>query len=207
MLEIQDVEAFNLTNIKVKKRKYRKSQILLYDTGRKFDFFMKKLKYRNVGEYSDIPHFCITKTGQVYSLIDPEYATPTFGNPKIDNKQIKIAVENLGWLNKNTITGVYQNWIEDVYRSTPHIRSWRSYTYWDPYTQPQLQAIADLCLILCVKYDINYRCVPSSGYIENAKNIDGIVSKSNFLDIYTDINPSFNFNIFEQNVKQTELRL
>ena len=35
----------------------------------------------------------------------------------------------------------------------------------------------------------------------------GIVSKSNFLDIYTDINPSFNFNIFEENVKQTEHRL
>ena len=64
-----------------------------------------------------------------------------------------------------------------------------------------------LCEVICAKYDISYRCVPSSGYIENAKNIDGIVSKSNFFDIYTDINPSFNFNIFEENAKQTEPRI
>jgi hypothetical protein len=81
---------------------------------------------------------------------------------------------------------------------------WRSHQFWDVYTKEQLQALADLCLVLCVNYDIDYCCVPSSGYIENAKNINGIVSKSNFLDIYTDINPSFNFNIFEENVKQTQ---
>ena len=207
MLEIRDVEAFNLTNLKVKKRKYKKTQILLYDTGRKFENFVKKLKYRRLGESKDVPHFCITKLGEVYSFIDPEYASETFGENKVDNKQIKIAVENLGWLNKNTINGIYQNWIGDAYRGAPHIRSWRNRLYWDPYTPAQLQALADLCLILCVKYDINYRCVPSSGFIENIKNMGGIVSKSNFLDIYTDINPSFNFNIFEENVKQTEHRL
>lgn len=207
MLEIQDVEAFNLPNLKSKNRKYKKTQILLYDTGRKFDNFIKKLKYRKFGDYKDIPHFCITKTGEVYSFIDPEYGSETFGESRIDNKQIKIAIENLGWLSKNTINGIYQNWLDDVYRGVPHIRSWRNRMYWDPYTPEQLQALADLCLILCVKYDIKYRCVPSSGYIENIKNMGGIVSKSNFLDIYTDINPSFNFNIFEENVKQTEHRL
>jgi N-acetyl-anhydromuramyl-L-alanine amidase AmpD len=207
MLEILDVEAFDLDNLRIKKRKYKKSQILLYDTGRKFDFFIKKLKHRNFGNSEDIPHFCITKTGKIYNFLNPEHGSKTFGENKVDNKQIKIALENLGWLNKNTITGIYENWINDVYRSTPHIRSWRSYMYWDPYTQDQLQALADLCLVLCVKYNIDYFCVPSSGYIENAKNIEGIVSKSNFLDIYTDINPSFNFNIFEENVKQTEYRV
>ena len=207
MLEILDVEAFNLTSLKVSKRKYKKTQILLYDTGRKFDFFVKKLKYRSFGDNEDIPHFCITKTGKIYNFLNPEQGTKTFGERKTDNKQIKIVLENLGWLNKNTITGVYENWINDVYRGVPHIRSWRNHMYWDPYTQDQLQSLADLCLVLCVKYSIDYFCVPSSGYIENAKNIDGIVSKSNFLDIYTDINPSFNFNIFEENVKQTEYRV
>ena len=207
MLEIQDAGAFNLTGLKIKKRKYKKTQILLYDTGRKFDFFIKKLKYRNFGVTEDIPHFCITKTGKIYNFLNPEYGSKTFGDPKTDNKQIKIVLENLGWLNKNTITGIYENWLGDVYRGTPHIRSWRRYMDWDPYTEDQLQALADLCLVLCVKYSIDYFCVPSSGYIENAKNIDGIVSKSNFLDIYTDINPSFNFNIFEENVKQTEYRV
>jgi hypothetical protein len=205
MLEILDAEAVNLKN--VKKTKYKKTQILLYDTGRRFDNFVKKIKYRNFDVNQDIPHFGITKTGKVYNFLNPEYGLKTFDDAKLNNKQIKISIENLGWLNKNTITGVHENWIGDVYRGNPHVRRWRDRMYWDPYTKEQLQALADLCLILCVRYNIEYKCTPSSGFIENSKNIDGIVSKSNFLDIYTDINPSFNFNIFQENVQQTEHRL
>lgn len=207
MLEILGAEVFNLNNLNYKKRKYKKTQILLYDTKRRVDDFIKMLKYRRNGKYEDIPHFCITKTGKVYKLIEPEYMTKTFGDTSVDKKQIKIAVENLGWLNRNTIMGTYSNWINDVYRGEPHLRGWRGYFYWDIYTKEQLTALANLCLVLCAHYDIPYQIVPSSGYFENAKNFNGIVSKSNFSDIYTDINPSFNFNIFEENVTEAEPRI
>lgn len=207
MLEILGAEVFNLNNLNYKKRKYKKTQILLYDTKRRIDDFIKMLKYRRNGKYEDIPHFCITKTGKVYKLIEPEYMTKTFGDTSVDKKQIKIAVENLGWLNRNTIMGIYNNWINDVYRGEPHLRGWRGYFYWDIYTKEQLTALANLCLVLCAHYDIPYQIVPSSGYFENAKNFNGIVSKSNFSDIYTDINPSFNFNIFKENVTETEPRI
>ncbi len=207
MLEILDAEVFNLNELNYKKRKYKKTQILLYDTKRRFDDFIKMLKYRRNGKYEDIPHFCITKTGKVYKLIEPDYMTKTFGDTSIDKKQIKIAIENLGWLNRNTIMGTYSNWINDVYRGEPHLRGWRGYFYWDIYTKEQLVALSNLSLVLCAHYDIPYQIVPSSGYFENAKNFNGIVSKSNFSDIYTDINPSFNFNIFEENVTETEPRI
>jgi len=207
MLEILGAEAFNLNELNYKKRKYKKTQILLYDTKRRFDDFIKMLKYRRNGKYEDIPHFCITKTGKVYKLIEPDYMTKTFGDTSIDKKQIKIAIENLGWLNRNTIMGTYSNWINDVYRGEPHLRGWRGYFYWDIYTKEQLIALSNLSLVLCAHYDIPYQIVPSSGYFENAKNFNGIVSKSNFSDIYTDINPSFNFNIFEENVTETEPRI
>jgi N-acetyl-anhydromuramyl-L-alanine amidase AmpD len=207
MLEILGAEAFDLKNLNHKKRKYNKTQILLYDTKRRIDDFIKMLKYRREGKYEDIPHFCITKTGKIYKLIEPDYMTKTFGDTSVDKKQIKIAIENLGWLNKNTIMGTYSNWINDIYRGEPHLRGWRGYFYWDTYSKEQLNALADLCLLLCAHYDIPYQSVPSSGFFENAKNFNGIVSKSNFSDIYTDINPSFNFNIFEENVTQTEPRI
>jgi hypothetical protein len=207
MLEILDAEVFNLNELNYKKRKYKKTQILLYDTKRRFDDFIKMLKYRRNGKYEDIPHFCITKTGKVYKLIEPDYMTKTFGDASIDKKQIKIAIENLGWLNRNTIMGTYSNWINDVYRGEPHLRGWRGYFYWDVYTKEQLTALSNLSLLLCAHYDISYQIVPSSGYFENAKNFNGIVSKSNFSDIYTDINPSFNFNIFEENVTEAEPRI
>lgn len=207
MLEILDAEVFNLSNLKIKKRKYKKTQIVLYDTKRKFNDFIKMLKYRRNGNYEDIPHFCITKAGKIYKLIEPEYMTNTFEDSAIDRRQIKIAVENLGWLNKNTLIGTYSNWINDTFRGEAHVRGWRNYFYWDVYTKEQLAALADLCFLLCVSYDIPYNCVPSSGYFENAKKFNGIVSKSNFSDIYTDINPSFNFNIFQENVTKTEFRI
>jgi N-acetyl-anhydromuramyl-L-alanine amidase AmpD len=207
MLEILGAEVFDLKNLNHKKRKYNKTQILLYDTKRRIDDFIKMLKYRREGKYEDIPHFCITKTGKIYKLIEPDYMTKTFGESSIDRKQIKIAIENLGWLNKNTIMGTYSNWINDIFRGEPHVRGWRGYFYWDTYSKEQLNALSDLCFLLCAHYDIPYQCVPSSGFFENAKNFNGIVSKSNFSDIYTDINPSFNFNIFEENVTQTEPRI
>ncbi len=207
MLEILDAEVFNLKKLNYKKRKYNKTQILLYDTKRRIDDFIKMLKYRRDGKYEDIPHFCITKTGKVYKLVEPDYMTNTFGDTSIDKKQIKIAIENLGWLNRNTIMGTYSNWINDVYRGEPHLRGWRGYFYWDVYTKEQLTALTMLCFLLCAHYDIPYQSVPSSGFFENAKNFNGILSKSNFSDIYTDINPSFNFNIFEEDVKQAEPRI
>jgi hypothetical protein len=46
--------------------------------------------------------------------------------------------------------------------------------------------------------------VPSQGYLENASNFNGIVCKSNFASIYTDINPSFNFRVFFSNSRKNE---
>lgn len=126
---VHDVEI--LDNLNIVKRKSKKTQILLYDTQRRVDDFINKIRYRKNGGYEDVPHFVVSKLGIVYKLFDPNHSSKTFYNPQVDKKQIKIAIENLGWLNKNTITGVLNNWIRDPYRSEPHIRNWRNYYFWD----------------------------------------------------------------------------
>jgi len=203
MLEIQSVESLNDIKLNISKRKCKKTQIFLYDTQRRSDDFIMKLKYRNNGKYDDIPHYIITKTGKVLKIFDGNYNSKTFGIRE-DNKQIKIALENLGWLNKNTITGVLYNWIGDPYRGEPHIKKWRNYYFWDPYTEEQLKALVELCKDICKEYNIPYQTVPSQGYLSNAIKFMGIVCKSNFLNIYTDINPSFNFNIFYKDGNKQE---
>ena len=204
MLEIFNVETLDTKQLNIHKRKSKKTQILLYDTQRRVDDFINKIKYRNNGKYEDVPHFVVSKLGMVYQLYDTNYSSNTFDNPKIDRRQIKIAVENLGWLNKNTITGILHNWIGDPYRSEPHIRNWRNYYFWDKYGETQLKSLAELCEMLCEKHDIYKQTVPSQGYLENASNFNGIVCKSNFASIYTDINPSFNFRVFFSNPKENE---
>ena len=196
MLEIRDVETIDKGSLNHSKRKYKKTQILLYDTKRRIDDFVNKLKYRQNGQYEDIPHFIVTKLGHVYKVLDSEYSSVTFGIPEIDRRQIKIAIENLGWLHKNTISGYFTNWIGDPYRSEPFVRGWRDKFYWDRYPDIQMESIVELCSELCDKHEIYKKVVPSHGFIENIEKFGGIVCKSNFSNIYTDINPSFNFKTF-----------
>jgi hypothetical protein len=203
MLVIHNIETIDKSKLKIIKRKSKKTQILLYDTQRRVDDFVNKLRYRNNGNYEDIPHFIISKLGMVYKVFDTEHSSITFNDAKTDKKQIKIAIENLGWLNKNTITGVLNNWIGDPYRAEPHIRNWRNHYFWDKYNDPQLEVLAELCESLCEEHNIPKQTVPSNGYLEKISNFNGIVCKSNFSNIYTDINPSFNFRIFFNNAKET----
>ena len=203
MLAIQDIETLNKDNINIVKKKSKKTQILIYDTQRRTDDYICKLKYRRNEQYEDIPHFIITKLGAVYQLFDTKYSSVTFSEPKVDSKMIKIALENLGWLQKNTITGVLNNWIGDPYRSEPYVRNWRNYFFWDIYTEPQLTALSELCEKLCEDNDIYKQIVPSNGYIESVYKFKGVVCKSNFSNIYTDINPSFKFEaIFNHSVNE-----
>ena len=200
---VQDVEI--LDNLNITRKKSKKTQIFLYDTQRRLDDFLNKINYRLNGKYEDVPHYVISKLGVVYQLFDTDYSSNTFDDPQIDKKQIKIAVENLGWLNKDTITGVLYNWIGDPYRGEPHIRNWRNHYFWDKYGETQLLSLSNLCDDLCDKHKIPKQVVPSQGYLENISNFKGIVCKSNFSTIYTDINPSFNFRIFFNNAKETTI--
>ena len=203
MLQVQSVEDLEGVKLNISKKKSKKTQIFLYDTQRRIDDFIMKLKYRNNEKYEDIPHFIISKSGKVFKIFDTDYSSKTFGVKDIDNKQIKIALENLGWLNKNTITGALYNWIGDPYRSDPYIKKWRDYYFWDPYSEDQINALVEISKEICNKHGIPYQTVPSQGYLTNVRKFDGIVCKSNFLNIYTDINPSFNFNIFYKNDTET----
>ena len=199
MLEIQSVDYLNSKELNIIKKNSKKNQILLYDTGRRTDYFINKIKYRNNNRYDEIPHFIVTKLGIIYQLYDTKYYSKTFDIKKIDKQFIKIAIENLGWLNKNTITGFLSNWIGDPYRTEPFVSNWRNYHFWDKYNDLQLEKISTLCQNLCTEHNIPYNIVPSQGYMENVINFSGIVCKSNFSNIYTDINPSFDFKFFLNN--------
>ena len=203
MLTIQSVNILNQDDLNIVRKRSKKTQILLYDTQRRFDDYVMKLKYRQNGKFDDIPHFIITKNGDIYQIFDIKFSSNTFNDKEADKKFVKIALENLGWLTKNTITGVLNNWINDKYRLTPFVKKWRGHYYWDEYTNEQKKSLVELSKYICEKTKIPYQIVPSQGYIENILKFRGVVCKSNFLSIYTDINPSFDFNIFN-NGRNTE---
>lgn len=205
MLVIEKIEKIKNKKFNIIRRKTKKTQILLFDTKRRTEDYINKLIFRNNGEYDDVPHFIITKLGDIYEVFNTDHFSNTFNDEKIDKKLIKIAIENLGWLNKSTITGIYHNWINDPYRSEPFISNWRNKFYWDKYEDIQIKAIKELCSYLCEKHNIIKQIVPSQAQMNNINNFNGIVCKSNYSDIYTDINPSFNMNEFTQ-IEHEQLR-
>lgn len=204
MLITQVVETLDKKHLNYKKSKLPKNQILLCDTHRRINDYIHMIKYRKNGKYDDIPHYIISKNGDIYSLYDTEYYSTTFGDLKIDRRIIKIAIENLGWLNKNTVNGMLSNWIGDPCRTDPYIRNWRGHFFWDKYTEEQFETLGKLCTELCETHNINKLIVPSQGYFESASKFNGVVCKSNYSDIYTDINPSFKFKYFFNDGKITE---
>ena len=66
------------TNLNITRRKAKKETILLFDTQRRLDDYLAKLKYRTNGQYEDIPHFIITKSGEVIKVFVSNYSSKTF---------------------------------------------------------------------------------------------------------------------------------
>ena len=194
MLKIQNVSLENKSII-IDTKKYKKTQLILMDTKRKCENFLYKQQHRISDNHDDLPHFIVTKNGEVINLVDDKLCINTFTNKNIDKRIIKVAIENLGWLQKNTITGVYYNWINDVYRSEPLIKNWRNYNYWDIYTDKQYDALSELCRMLCKKHKITFNMVKTQSLLENPETTQGIVCISNYNQYFTDINPSFNFDM------------
>lgn len=172
----------------------KKTKIILSDTNRRYNNYLQMLKYRRNKSYIKIPHYIIKKDGNVLSIMDDMLPTSIFNNPVIDNSAISIVLENLGGLNKNTITGILHNWIGEPYRQTPFIKKWRNKIYWDSYTENQMDSVFQLIHLLTEKHNIPKITTNNNAFSNNVINFEGIMYKSNFSNIYTDINPSFKFD-------------
>ena len=183
----------------------KKVQIILCHTSRNLNEYLLSLKYRKNGKYDKIPNFLVTKTGKVINLLLSDNYSNYFDNPDINHNSIIISLENLGWLEKVQLTSDYINWIGDIYKGVPFERKWRDYFFWDPYTTDQMKSLVNLCLELCKKYKIPIECITHNTKITNIEKFNGIVSKSNFDQIFTDVSPAFDFNKFTNMLKNEQL--
>jgi N-acetyl-anhydromuramyl-L-alanine amidase AmpD len=167
---------------------------------------MMKLKYRFNGVYEKVPHYLISKDGVVKKLFESKYSSNYFGVKKIDNRTIVICLENHGWLKKHHLTGKFMNWVGDIYFNKPFEKRWRGYGFWDVYTEEQYVALSKLIKKLCEEHNIPVEFVGHNTKVTGVENFEGITSKSNYSDLYTDVSPSFDFKKIkkltnEKNVK------
>jgi len=175
------------------RRKQKKTQIMLTHTSRDAGYYMMALKYRYGGKNEKIPHYLINKDGVIKNFFESKYSSNYFGVKKIDNRCVIITLENNGWLKKHHLSGKFMNWIGDIYFKKPFEKKWRSYGFWDTYTEDQYKSLSELIVELMSEFDIPNEMIGHNTKVTGVENFKGITSRSNYSDVYTDVSPAFDF--------------
>jgi N-acetyl-anhydromuramyl-L-alanine amidase AmpD len=172
----------------------KKHQIILTHTSRNINDYLQSLKFRFNGDFKRIPNYIITREGKIIQLLGNTEHSEYFKDTNINRNSIIISLENLGWLQKEPLTDHYINWIGDIYKGNVFEKKWRDYFFWQPYTEEQVQSTNSLCNELLKEMKIKPQIVEHNTKIAGIEKYVGIVSKSNYDTIYTDLSPAFNFN-------------
>ena len=178
-----------------------KTQIVLTHTSRNLFDYMVSIKFRFGGKPIRLPHYIIGREGKVIKLLDDTSNGSFTNNDRINNKGIVISLENLGWLEKEPLKPHHINWIGNIYKEKVIDRKWRDYFFWEPYTDIQLEKTAELCKEISKKCDIKLNCVGHNTKVKGVESFLGILTRSNFDEFATDISPAFDFEKFNNLLK------
>tara|TARA_R100001198_G_C5214005_1_gene198358 strand:+ start:143 stop:706 length:564 start_codon:yes stop_codon:yes gene_type:complete len=185
------VKKKEISSIKVDKPK----QILLCNTNREYKYYTKGIKYRLNGKYQRIPNFVVKKDGKT-EFLNKEDVTSFFleGYHKKDSI-IVIALENRGWLRRRSTDGKYVDWLGDIYNNKAHEKKWRGELFWDGYTTEQMKEVAKLIDLICEVKKTEKNFIGHNVLVDGVQDFKGVVSRSNYNEYWTDLGPSFNFEI------------
>jgi N-acetyl-anhydromuramyl-L-alanine amidase AmpD len=191
-------------NFTSEQKEDNKNQIILVHTGRPAENYLQSLKFRYNGKLNRIPNYVITRNGNILKLLNDGEYTDFFTNKHVNRNSIVICLENLGWLNKEPLKDYYVNWIGDIYKGVVYEKKWRDYYFWQPYTTLQVEATALLCKKLFKEKSIKNHLVGHNTKINGVEKFEGIVTRSNYSQNYTDLNPSFDFELFLKNIEDEQ---
>jgi hypothetical protein len=191
-------EIISYGDFKATGKQKKKKQIILCHTSRDIGEYLTSLKYRINGNYDKIPNYVISREGTVLKLMSDIEHSNFFKVDNINRNSIIICLENLGWLQKEPLKDHHINWIGNIYKDKVFEKKWRDYFFWQPYTDIQISKTAELCIKLMGEHSINKRSVGHNTKFEGIEKFEGIVTKSNFDVIFTDVSPAFDFNKFNE---------
>lgn len=183
----------------------KKLQIILTHTSRSLPSYLLSLKYRYNGSYQKIPNYVIARDGKILQLLGNSEHSNYFLEPNINRNSIIVSLENLGWLQKEPLKDYYVNWIGDIYKGNVFEKKWRDYFFWQPYTDSQIKSTENLCEKLFDEMSIKHRVIRHNTKINGIEKYEGVITRSNFDTIFTDVNPSFNWTEFLKNIEDEQL--
>ena len=162
--------------------------------------------HRYNGLYKNTAPFTISKSGQIYKHYEPSFSTKMLKAYELNMSCIVILLENEGWLIKDSDKNEFITWMGDIYKEPNMVveKRWRGYNYWAPYTKEQLYSATELVKSLCVQFNIPLSVVAHNTKLENFSTYKGVFYKSNIEKHYTDLNPTWDFEIFKRKIETNE---
>jgi N-acetyl-anhydromuramyl-L-alanine amidase AmpD len=178
-----------------------KKQIILTHTSRYLENYLMSLKYRYNGKFKRIPHYIISRKGEVLNLLPDDGYSDYLPNKDWNKTSIVITFENLGWIHKEPLKETYINWIGDIYKGDVFERKWRDYFFWQPYNEVQIEKCTELCKKLFKKMSIKNEIIGHNTRINGIEKYEGVVTRSNFDSESTDLSPAFDFELFIKKIE------
>jgi len=183
----------------------KKSQIILINSNRVINDYIQSLKYRYCGKYTKIPHYIITRDGVILQLLNNNETSLLFRDEKVNKQSIVICLENLGWLEKEPLSDQYINWVGDIYKGCVVEKKWRDYFFWQPYEDKQIDKLVEVCNNLFEEMSIKENFVGHNTKINGIEKFEGVSTRSNYDSDFTDVSPSFNFEVFIKKIHDEKL--
>jgi len=176
---------------------FEKSQIILAESLRADHNHLVRLKNKDIGKTTEYPTYTIARDGTIYQHFDPKFYSDFLGIDSIDRHLISISLENMGKLFFQHDKEIYVNWCNEICpQDKVFHRDWKEFSYWEAHTTEQFYSLVKLCKWLCTEFNIVEDCIGFNFYNEETKYFKGIVCRGNYSYDYCDLNPSFPFRDF-----------
>jgi N-acetyl-anhydromuramyl-L-alanine amidase AmpD len=162
-------------------------------------------KQRLNGNFKRTANFTINLKGDIYQHFSPKYYSEFLDNEALDSTTISIVLENEGWLERDLIVkNRFVNYIGHIYKRDDEVlnKRWRNITFWAPYTKEQEKSLTELTKDLCKKYGIIPSVISHNTNFAQVEDYRGVLYRSNFNKYYTDVNPTWGFLEFKNNVEE-----
>ncbi len=169
-----------------------KEKIVLINTSLPAEDYFNGLKLRYGGKYDKVPAFTIDRSGVVYQHFDSRYTSKILDNDSLDRQAIVISLENVGWVDFDSVFVDYYDW-RGVRYDGPIIEiPWRGKRFWAEYSNEQFSSLIELIDYLCKEHSITKKFI-GNNVISAIKNYKGVINRSNFSKQHFDLTPAFDF--------------
>jgi len=183
------------------KSEYEKKQIILAGSLRKNNYHIVNLKRKDYGMAKTWPTYTIERSGNIIEHFDPKYYSDFMDIKDVDKKSISVVLENMGMLYFDYDSNNFLNWSNDICPDKNVFeRNWKGCRYWEAYTKEQFNSTIELCSYLIDKYEIKLDCLGFNSHDDTTPTFEGIVTRSNYDIDYYDLNPSFDYKKFLNNL-------